>query len=97
MSLHIPSWLIRNECCCNCQHLLKVMSHPWVNGLPSTQQVGWVCAVATVMDKGIAGQFAYVNRGHGICELHQKIVDNPPFCERTKSELDDRIREARGE
>ena len=52
------------------------MSHP----------LGWVCAVAMTMDKGIKGQWAQLSREHGICELYEGVEDGP-FCERTKEEL----------
>lgn len=84
---YIPGWLQNNECCCNCRHHLKLMSHPWVNGFSITHQIGWLCAVDLVMTKGVEGQKAQLSQGHSVCELYQRVEDGP-FCERTKEELD---------
>lgn len=88
MDNYIPSWLRHNECCCNCVHNLPLQSHPWVNGLPCTQQVGWVCVVSMKM-KGV--RFAALNKGHGFCELYTRDP-NGPACERTQRELDEMLR-----
>ena len=62
----------KGACCCNCAHHLKLMSHPWVNDLPITHQVGWVCIAFNDMEKAGAGGpgGAEVCQGHGMCELH---------------------------
>ena len=81
-----PCWLRHNECCCNCKHHLTLTSHPWVNGLSIMHQIGWVCAVAVAMDKGIGGRWCQLSREHGACELYDRAEDGP-VCEQTKEEL----------
>jgi hypothetical protein len=34
------------ECCCVCQHLIRLNTHPWNQSIgkgPITNQLGWVC------------------------------------------------------
>lgn len=52
-------------CCCKCVHQLRVMSHPWYNGLPVSHQIGWAC----VLQKGEA---MMLNCEHGMCECFER-------------------------
>ena len=61
------------ECCCNCKHQLKLMCHPWNKdfGKGSISELcGYVCAVQ-FEDGSNANTAIFMDRQHGMCELHE--------------------------
>lgn len=56
------------KCCCNCSNHIKVYSHPWVDGKPMSNQIGWVCANTFFGKKQ-----AILCKKHGLCEMYQKM------------------------
>lgn len=56
------------ECCCKCDFLYELCSHPFVDGKPITNHLGWVCIVMCVLDNGSA----ILSDGHGLCEMFTK-------------------------
>ena len=57
--------LERFGCCCECEHRLALMSHPWVDGNSVTNQIGFVCiAIEEAKNKQ-----ATLTNEHGCCEL----------------------------
>jgi len=57
-----PKW---NGCCCKCVHQIRVMSHPWYDGMPISHQIGWAC----VLQKGEA---MMLSCEHGMCECFER-------------------------
>ncbi len=54
----------KGQCCCECENHHTYYSHPWVNGLSITHQLGWVCHTYNPSE----GHYVVVSRGHGHCE-----------------------------
>ena len=59
------------QCCTNCQHHVRLMSHPWHNGLEIDYQMGWVCMALYIMHEveKCKGESRVSFAGlHGMCE-----------------------------
>ena len=52
-----------NQCCCKCKFHHSLFSHPWVDGKPMNNQVGWICLMPEFEGKAI------LSKEHGMCEL----------------------------
>jgi hypothetical protein len=61
----------RNQCCCNCKNLLSLRSHPWVDGKPCSNKLGYVCLAFADDDQVI------ISNEHGMCELWTQKTQNP--------------------
>ena len=55
------------ECCCNCKNHMPIYSHPWVDGKPCGNLFGWACVNAFIG--------ATLSGKHGLCEIHEKGVN----------------------
>lgn len=71
MICHKPEW--KNRCCCNCQHSVTIVKHPWNSGIAKgsiKDILGYGCSAN---EKGniIFFDVDTENEGHhGLCEMH---------------------------
>ena len=55
-------------CCCTCEFLIPMWSHPCTDGKSISNHVGWCC---TILEKMSALGGVYANwHLHGMCEMH---------------------------
>ena len=61
------------RCCCNCQHQVEIMRHPWntmVGGRmkgPVSQNAGWGCSSPDASP----GKVIFFEDAHGVWEVHK--------------------------
>mgnify|MGYP001306920983 CR=1 FL=1 len=63
----------KGRCCCNCEHQMLAMKHPWNAGKAQgriTEIFGALCAVPDMMSAEGRRQAVFFETGHGMCEMH---------------------------
>lgn len=64
----------KGRCCCNCEHQMLAMKHPWNEGKAQgriTDIFGALCAAPEMMSAEGRRQAVFFDTGHGMCEMHE--------------------------
>lgn len=62
------------QCCCNCEHQMLAMKHPWNTGDAKgsiSEVFGALCAVPDMVDADGRRQAVFFETNHGMCEMHE--------------------------
>lgn len=68
----------KGRCCCNCDHQMLAMKHPWNDGAAKgrvTEVFGALCAVPDMSEEG-RRTAVFFDSGHGKCEMHEFKTPN---------------------
>lgn len=61
--------------CETCNHRVEVCSHPWYDGKPVTNKIGYACAVQLVIPNEKEKSITMLRPGSIGCELHEDYRD----------------------